>query len=132
MRLLYAFPHVVHWLANDLEGLSPDLSGGRQSPLEQVDDLLHAFVSGADLSYYQRAHFMKPWDDGVWELKTPDVRLFGWFHVRDAFVVANADSGERCKAIGLYEGYRTDTIRRRGLLDLDEPKFVSGGYNHVF
>ena len=132
MRLLFAFPHVVDWLANVMGDLPPDLSGGRQSPLEQVDDLLHDFVSGADLSYYRRTHSMEPWEEGVWELKTPDIRLFGWFHVRDTFIVANVDTAERCKSIGLYEGYRADTIRRRIRLDIDEPKFISGGYNHVF
>lgn len=131
IRLLYAFPHVVEWLENTLPGLEPILDDGRQSPLEQLDDLLHDFAAGEDLSYYQRSHSMRPTEHGVWELKTPDVRLFGWFKSKGVFVIANANSAFLCKKHKLYAGYREDTVRRRDVLDLDMPKFVLGGYNDV-
>jgi hypothetical protein len=129
-RLLYAFPHVIEWFEQVLPKLPPLMGDGRQSPLEQVDDLTHDFVAGKDFSFYERSRSMKR-DQGVWELKTPDVSLFGWFHVRDSFIIANADSAERIKQHDLYHGYWNDTVRRRDLLDLDEPKFIEGNYSDV-
>ena len=101
---MYGFPNVVNWLVNDLESvttLCSEPAEGRQTPLEQVDFLFHEFISGADLSYYKRSHFMEPSSGGVWELKTPDVRLFGWFVCRNVFIMANVDSAYRCKLHGL-------------------------------
>lgn len=130
-RLLYAFPHVVEWLDQTLPDLGSELGDGKQSPLEQVDDLFYDFVSGFDLSYYERSHSMLPDELGVWELKTPDTRLFGWFPRKNAFIIAEVDTAFRCKQHGLYPGYRGGTERRRGLLDLNEPKYVTGGYSDV-
>lgn len=130
-RLLYGYPHVVEWLDQTLPDLEPELGGGKQSPIEQIDDLFHDFVSGTDLSYYERSHSMRPDELGIWELKTPDVRLFGWFPQKGAFIVAEADTAFRCKEHGLYIGYRGSAVRRRDVLDLDEPKFVIGDYADV-
>lgn len=128
---LYAFPHVIEWFENVLPGLEADMGDGRQSPIEQLDDLIHDFVAGANLGYYERSHSMRPEDPGVWELKTPDLRLFGWFNARLTFVVAEIDTAFRCKTHGLYAGYRGSVVRRRDALDLDEPKFITGTYDDV-
>jgi|TARA_R100000093_G_scaffold57913_2_gene30220 hypothetical protein len=131
MRLLYAFPGVIEWFDNDLPQLEPILDEGRMSPLEQTYDLLHDFVSGEDMSFYSRSHSMTPTEPGVWELKSPDVRLFGWFCARAKFIIAFADSAFRCKEHNLYQGYRNQTVYVRDRLDLDEPKFITGGYADV-
>lgn len=130
-RLLYAFPHVVRWLDEVLPYLEPDFHEGKQDPLEQADDLFHDFVSGADFSYYEKSHSMHPTDPGVWELKTPDLRLFGWFVAKGVFVVAEIDSAFRCKQYGLYPGFRNSVVHRRTHLSLDEPKFITGEYDDV-
>jgi hypothetical protein len=100
-------------------------------PLDQVDTLLYDFVSGEDFAYYERSHSMEPSPLGIWELKTLDVRIFGWFHVKRCFVIANVDTAFRCKENDLYHGYKTDSIRRRDRLDLDGPKFIIGEYIDV-
>ena len=67
-RLIYALSHVINWLENELENIASLEAGsndGRQTAIEQVDFLLHEFISGADLSFYRRSHFMKPFDCGV-------------------------------------------------------------------
>src|SRR4051812_2328024 len=78
-RRLYAFPHVIDWLERVLPTLISELGDGSQTPEEQADDLLHLFVSGGDMSFYERSHSMTPAAHGIWELKTPDLRFFGWF-----------------------------------------------------
>lgn len=130
-RLLFAFPHVIEWLENVLPTLDPDFHDGKQNPLEQADDLFHDFVSGADFAFYEKSHSMQPTDPGVWELKTPDLRLFGWFALKGVFVIAEINSAFLCKQHGLYAGYRNSVVFRRENLDLDEPKFITGEYEDV-
>jgi hypothetical protein len=114
------------WLEQVLPKVRTISLGFDLTPIQQVDALFHDFVSGADLSYYERSHQMLPVDQGVWELKTLDVRIFGWFPLRAAFIIANIDTMERVKTHRLYSGYRDDCIRRRDTLDLEHPKYLSG------
>src|SRR5271168_138865 len=92
VRALYGFPHVIDWLDNNLPQLLPTLDEGRQSPIEQVDMMFYDFVSGEDLAYYEKSHSMRPQSNGIWELKTKDVRLIGWFVTRGTFIIAEIDS----------------------------------------
>ncbi|MDX8534303.1 hypothetical protein RFM41_24575 [Mesorhizobium sp. VK25A] len=130
-RRLFAYPHVIDWFENVLPGAAADMGDGSQTPIQQLDDLLHLYVSGADLSFFERSHSMQPDDRGVWELKTTDLRLFGWFRRKNASVIAEVDTAYRCKLHGLYGGYRDSVERRRQNLDLDEPKFIIGKYDDV-
>lgn len=128
---IFAFPHVVEWFENELPKLDAAVPDGLQTATEELDDLLHDFVTGQNLDYYARSHSMNPTEPGVWELKTPQLRLFGWFNLRLTFVVAEIDSAARCKKHGLYAGYRDSVVRRRKELALDEPKFITGSYSDV-
>lgn len=128
---LYAFPHVTAWFDRELPKLDQNDQHGSQSCTEQLDELMHDFVTGENLDYYARSHSMRPREPGVWELKTPDLRLFGWFHARLTFVVAEVDTMARCKEHDLYAGYRESVVRRREKLPLDEPKFITGTYDDV-
>lgn len=130
-RRLYAFPHVIDWLDAVLPTVVSELGDGSQTPEEQIDDLLYMFVSGADMSFYERSHSMTPSEHGVWELKSPDLRLFGWFRRKGTFVITRIDTAFRCKQHGLYVGYRSDAVRLRDGMNLDEPKFVTGNYDDV-
>lgn len=69
---------------------------------------------------------MRPVGNGVWELKTADLRLFGWFVQKDCFIVCDCDTTLRVKQMRLYPGYRDQAVRFRERLDLDEPKFIAG------
>jgi len=130
-RLLYALPHVITWLDETLPGLEADFHEGKQDPLEQLDDLFYSFVRGEDFSFWERSHSMRPTEPGVWELKTPDIRLFGWFAAPCVFVIAEVNTAFACKEHDLYAGYRGSVVRRREALELDEPKFITGEYSDV-
>ena len=130
-RSFYAFPKVIKWLDEQLPLLQAVLDENRQSPLEQVDFLLYEFVRGASIVHWNQAHIMRPNRNGVWELKTPDVRFFGWFACKDCFVAAEAASAEQVKAHSLYHGYSNQVVYQRSILDLDEPKYVDGGIDSV-
>lgn len=128
---IFAYPHVIEWFENELPALESEMGDGRQTPTEQLDDLLHDFVVGRNMAYWERSHSMQPEEHGVWELKTPDLRMFGWFNLRLTFVIAEIDTAYRCKLHGLYPGYRGSVLRRRDALDLDLPKFITGSYADV-
>ncbi|HEV3248932.1 MAG TPA: hypothetical protein VG124_17170 [Beijerinckiaceae bacterium] len=128
-RLLYAFPHVIDWLDKVLPGLAAELHDQLLSPLEQADILFHDFVSGADMAFYERCHSMIPDEEGVWELKSEDLRFFGWFPAKGAFIIADIDTKARITERGL--AYLGQVKYRREMLGLDEPKFKEGGYSDV-
>jgi hypothetical protein len=65
--------------------------------------------------------------DGIWELKTEDIRIFGFFHKKDCFIGVVADDATRIKTYDLYHGYANVNCRRfREAIDLDNPKCVLG------
>lgn len=128
---IFAFPNVINWFENELPKLDALVQDGLQTATEELDDLLHDFVTGKNLDYYSRSHSMRPTSPGVWELKTPELRLFGWFNLRLTFVVAEIDTATRCKKHYLYPGYRDSVVRKRNELALDEPKFITGSYADV-
>lgn len=130
-REIYASPTLHEWIEQVLPSLSSEL-GIELSPSEQVVALAEIFCGGERLSYGRQFKPLTHITDGVWELKTPDVRIFGWFHRKDCFVGAVADDATRIKKIGLYYGYANVTTKDfRNALDLDIPKFVPGDDPHA-
>jgi len=125
MRMFYGRPMFVEWLSTRLPTQPADL-GGRQSPSEQVDELLYQFITGQPLRDKYDLHPLNPDHLGVWELKTTDVRIFGWFQVRDVFIAINGAMAKQLKDLKMYGGYRGEVCQVRDRLDLDEPKYVHG------
>lgn len=124
-RAIYASQRLKNWMLNDLPGLVSDRQV-EQSPREQVDARLAVFCSGGVISYTEHLHEIGHVKDGVWEIKTADVRIFGWFHARDCFIGHIADTKHRILEHHLYYGYSGEVVRFRNALDLDEPKFIIG------
>ncbi len=124
-RLIYVSPRLTEWLERDLPPLvsSWDLE---ETPLQQVYAFVSIFIAGDTLVFCHQFSPLRPIGDGAWELKTADVRIFGWFPIRDCFVGVSANEAWRVKASNLYAGYRGEVVRFRNELALDEPKFVEG------
>jgi len=124
-RMIYLSPQLANWMGVVLPTLSSQWNI-EMSPLEQLDAYVEVFASGKVLTY---PHSLKPLNhlgQGVWELKTADLRIFGWFHRRDCFIAHRCDTSERIKEFNLYPGYVGEVVRFRDLLPLDEPKSVEG------
>jgi hypothetical protein len=94
--------------------------------LQQLDALVEEFCSGVTLCFGPQFKPIQHVKDGIWELKTPDLRVFGWFHVKDCFVGWRCECAEFVKKHNLYYGLAGETARFRDQLDLDLPKFVPG------
>jgi hypothetical protein len=122
-RFIYALPRFRERVENDLTTWESSWKV-ESTPAEQLDALFE--ISGETLTYHHQFKLLKPIRDGIWELKTPDLRLFGWFPIKDCFIGGALDLAFNVKKYGLYAGYIGEVVRLRDKLDLDEPKFVAG------
>ncbi len=124
VRVIYAAADHVAWVRDVLPNLVADRA--EQSPAEQLDECWLRFCLGEELSY--GAHF-KPLlyaGRGVWELKTIDLRIFGWFPQRDFFVAVVAEQKRLLIANRSYGTFIREVVAYRDWLPLDGDKFIDG------
>lgn len=126
-RRLFATPEFVKWLEDGLPQIKFDEIYSDLSPLEQVSVLFSDYLTGVEFSDDRRFKPLK-WtpDLGIWELKTDDVRIFGWIPDKDAFVCCFGDSADQIKLLDLYGRYITKTSFTMNSMDLNAPKHVDG------
>src|ERR1700687_3508341 len=77
-RRIYASPKLQAWLEGEMPALVSTWNL-ELSPLEQLDAFDEIFCSGETLSFGRQFNPLNPIRDGVWEVKTADLRVFGWF-----------------------------------------------------
>ncbi len=124
-RSLYTSPRLVKWLGEILPGLGSTWNI-ELTPHEQLAALIEVYASGDTLTFDHSFKPLFPREHGVWELKTADLRVFGWFCAKDIFIAHAANLAQIIKDHGLYHGYINEVVSFRSNLDLDEPKFISG------
>ena len=122
---MYASPEFKSWLEDELPVLESDW-GIESTPKEQFIERHAVFAAGECLYFGNHIRPLTPVTHGVWELKTQDLRIFGWFPARDCFVAHRGQQATFIKRHNLYTGYVGDVVRFREALDLDEPKFIPG------
>lgn len=125
-RLLYATPGFVRWLEERLKEDEPSPLGSDTRPVEQLDYLFYSFISGRPLVYSRQFRAIKAERNAVWELKTPDFRIFGWFVQKDCFVAVFGDWTDHVKDHDLYRGYRLEVRRLRRELGVSDALCVEG------
>jgi hypothetical protein len=126
LRLLYGTPQFIEWLKEILDGSWPVRLLGSTTPAEQIDDLFHSFLSGQPLIFTRQFRVIRIEDNAVWELKTPDIRIFGWFAAKNCFVAVFGNWADTIKEHDLYRGYRIAIRRLRRELNIDETLCVKG------
>ena len=124
-RRIFVLPDLRQWLEDDLPTLGSTWNI-EQSPAEQLDALIATFCSDEPLTYGRQFKPLTHVDDGIWEIKTADLRIFGWFYQIDCFIGTDGDVTERIKSLQMYRPYCEQAIRRRDALELNEPKFIQG------
>jgi hypothetical protein len=132
-RCLYGTPDFIRWLHETLPGIETRILGGKATPYDQVDSIFADYIVGEPMAFDRRfKKLSRTPDEFVWELKTPDIRVFGWIPMRDAFVCTFGGMKDDIEARNLYGRYIAQTIYVRNNLDLDDPKFVaSAEYDDV-
>jgi hypothetical protein len=126
LRLLYGTPQFVEWLRQILAGAEPARRLGHATAAEQIDDLFHSFLSGEPLIFTRQFRVVRAEENAVWELKTPDIRIFGWFLAKDCFVAVFGNWADTIKDHDLYRGYRIAIRRLRRDLGIDATLCVRG------
>lgn len=116
-RRLWLRPSVIDWLEAVVFDASSFL-GNKRRPYEQFDDLMEEFCAGISLNLPRDFHVLRPAEQSVWELKTDELRLFGFFPGKNEFVIVFGDFADRVKDHDLYAGYRNETVRLRDQMNL--------------
>jgi hypothetical protein len=130
-RTIYASPRLKTWIENVLPTLESTWKI-ELTPQEQLQAFVEeVFCPGEPLTYEHQFKPITHIKDGIWELKTADLRMFGWFFIKDCFIGSAADLTDNVKRHHLYYGYAGEAARFRDGLDLDEPKFVPGDDPHA-
>jgi hypothetical protein len=124
-RWVYFSPSFETWAASVLPMLKRD-RGRNLFPNEQVEQTLFDFVKGRPLAYDLKYKKLDPVGNHVWELKTEDVRLIGWFPRPRHFVIVVGEMKVNLKRAADYKPYIENAVNFRTQLDLDEPKSVLG------
>lgn len=135
LRVMYASQEVARFIRDDI-GNAQSFHRTETNPSQDLDALIAEYASGLPIEFDRqvKAFRRKAFDvlqGGVWYLKTPDLRIFGWFPFRDCFIAVFADTFANVKLKELYEGRRNQVIHYRNNLDLDEPKFIAGDDPHA-
>jgi hypothetical protein len=131
LRRIYLGPKLVEWINNVLPNLESD-RGLETSPNGQFDDLVQVFCSGDTLTFDWHFKPLNYVQDGIWELKTADLRIFGWFHEKGCFIGVIADTKARIVEYKLVTPYsNVEVAPFREALNLDEPKFITGKDPHA-
>lgn len=131
MRVLLSTERAVTWMKSELHNLDSDgYVPGALRPRDQAAILFNQFVAGDDLPDPQ-PHEMKPLGNGIWEIRTADLRFFGWFPQRGIFVISAIAAATSCKDRKLYEGYYDQARSDRSAIDLMGGSYIAGGTNDV-
>ena len=125
-RLLYGTVNFIDWLEMRISRQEASPVGADLSPVEQLDFLFYSFVSGRPLIYSRQFRAIRAERNAVWELKTVDFRIFGWFARRDCFVAVFGDWADHVKDHDLYRGYRLEIRRLRRELGIGDDFCVAG------
>ena len=103
VRRLYATHEFGQWYRSDLRRLDEGFAEPIL-PSEQVDVRLRQFVLGApQILPRTQLRILRHHVGIVWELKTRDVRIFGAFPEKDAFLMHCGEDATLVKTNGLYE-----------------------------
>jgi hypothetical protein len=131
LRMVFASIRLAKWIKEELPKLESTWKV-EVTPQEQLLTFLELeFCPGETLTYQWQFKPLTHIRDGIWELKTPDLRIFGWFWRKDVFIGSAGDLKDRIKEHHLYRGYATEAAMFRNELGLDEPKFIPGDDPHA-
>ncbi|WP_138379182.1 hypothetical protein [Luteithermobacter gelatinilyticus] len=127
-RVLYLSLELVEWINTTLSGM-PRRAGRDLTPLEQVDNIFSNYISGKKMvGEYQK---LMPQKYAVWELKTADIRIFGWFVRQRVFIATHADTATNIKGQKLYRKYIKKVRDYRKRINLTNPKYTTKGLGDV-
>lgn len=133
-RHFYSYPSVVTWMDQEVSGMASGRLQSEMKPREQLAVFLRRWVSGQEIKYDRMFKDLQPMTDEVWEIKTTDLRIFGWIPQRRRFIAVVGGYADDYKPPGrkkLYVEEKAKVLAARAALDLDEPKFATGTFDDL-
>jgi hypothetical protein len=133
-RRFYAYPDCLEWMKSEVPQLTTGRAQSAFTPLEQLMERLRQWMAGDAMRYGPWFHDMTPKSDHVWELKTDDLRIFGWMYQPCAFIAVRggqADDYKEPTKIKNYADERREVIKARDTLPLDGKKFAEGEFDDL-
>lgn len=133
-RRFYAYPRCLEWM----NSVVPTLVTGRLqsdlTPAEQLMTRLRQWITGKPMAYGRMFQDLMPPKDEVWELKTADLRIFGWMYRPREFIAVlggYADDYKEPTKRKNYEDDRRAVVAAREALPLDGQKYVTGEFDEL-
>lgn len=132
VRNIYIGESAERWIKDELKNLQTDgFHHGAERPREQLADVFRRVMVGEHINKFRPKTL---WAHPNWmhELRTADLRIFGWFWRSTDFIVSEivAKSALSAKRI-TYHGCLELCRAHRERLDLDPPKFIEGEINDI-
>ncbi|MCK1682155.1 hypothetical protein IVA87_22735 [Bradyrhizobium sp. 147] len=94
---------------------------------EQVSNLLGRYLTNKPFVLKSPISPLRHLENGVWELKTLDVRVFGWFAAKDCMVIDSGCDVKPLKARQLaYSGFINQTAYIRKSLGFTSKEYIQG------
>jgi hypothetical protein len=128
-RKLYAFPECVEWMRNQVPKMVTGQANSAFTPKEQLRERLRQWMSGEPMGFDRVFHHMTPERHGVWEMKTADLRIFGWMYKPKQFIAVKGgytDHYKKPTKTKFYADERREVVKARDDLPLDGQKYVVG------
>src|SRR5882762_6114251 len=79
-RKIYAYPECIEWMRNQVPKMTTGRVASDFTPLEQLVQRFRQWIAGDPMEYGRMFHDMEPRAEDVWEMKTADLRIFGWMY----------------------------------------------------
>jgi len=133
-RKFYAYPKCVNWMRNEVPKMVTGRLGSAFTPHEQLIERLRQWMAGHPMSYGPMFHDMDPQTDEVWEMKTADLRIFGWMYRPREFIAVSGgytDDYKEPTKTKTYADDRRQVILARDALPLDGDKFAKGNFDEL-
>lgn len=134
-REFYALPSFMLFLQQILPGLSTGILAAKESPSDQMNTVLRKWNTGKPMAQGRAFAIMRPTPKFVWEMKTADLRIFGWVYRPKVFIGAFAGFADDYKKQNgqppkeSYDAARNRVLWIRDHLNLDPPLFATGNYD---
>jgi hypothetical protein len=121
-RRLYAFPACLEWMRIQVPKMVTGRIASPFTPREQLIERLRQWMAGDPMDYGRMFHDMDPRSDEVWEMKTHDLRIFGWIYQPREFIAVcggYADDFKEPTKIKNYADERREVVKARDALPLE-------------
>lgn len=130
-RYVYFSKGFLNWFNSELPNLAVPTEGNDDLYVQLETEFL-GFCSGEPLSDLMDIKCLDPHDYGVWELKTANLRIFGWFPEKNYFIVHHVELKGNLTKYANYTAHINAVVKFRESLASVLSSYVSGkGVFHV-